>query len=289
VDHLDLGANGPRAAPPGIAATIGATCRYVLSLECHVYAFSVAANVLLSFFPFLVLVLTLANVFHWQAAGRAIYVGLKDFLPEDPGLVDFVLTNLRASVESPGRGQVVSALMLLFSSNGIFVPLEVALNRIWGFTEDRSYWRNQVMSLGLAIACGILVLAAALLTSRNMTLLNGFVGQSVLPETTMLLALRLAAVPFSIVGFALVYWVLPNGPIPFRQAALSAVISGLALEAAKHAYLLAWPYLGFRHAYGPFFISVTVVIWGYVAAMIVLAGGRLGVEWGQSSSPSTNH
>jgi membrane protein len=291
--------NGSEVLPEELEDTsIFATLRYLVSLECHVYAFAVAANVLLSFFPFLVLILTVAQgVFHWHAAANAIYVGVKDYLPDDPGLVDFVVTNLRASVESPGRGQqLLSVFMLLFSSNGIFVPLEVALNRLWGLPVDRSYLRNQILSLGLTFGCGLLVLGAALLTSRNVVAVRGLMGASMLPERATLIALRLSAVPLSIVAFILVYWVLPNGTVPFRRAVFSAFVAGLSLECAKHAYLFAWPHLGFRHAYGPFFISVTVLIWGYVSALIVLAGGGLGARGtkrtrgpGQSSSPSTNH
>jgi uncharacterized BrkB/YihY/UPF0761 family membrane protein len=266
------------------------TFEYLFSLECHVYAFAVAANVLLSFFPFLVLVLTLAqNVFHVQAAASAIYAGLKDYLPDDPGLVDFVVTNLRASVESPGKGQFLSAAMLLLSSNGIFVPLEVALNRLWGFRADRSYLRNQVLSLVLTFLCGVLVLAGAVLTTRNLAAVRGLLGGVVLPQTAAVVALRASAVPLSIVAFVLVYYILPNGKVPFGRAVFSAVFAGVALEVAKHLYLLAWPHLGFRRAYGPFFISVTVVIGGYVSAMIGLAGGALAAAGRQSSSPSTNH
>ena len=39
------------------ATGLGLTFRYWMQTEVHVYAFSVAANVLLSFFPFLIVML----------------------------------------------------------------------------------------------------------------------------------------------------------------------------------------------------------------------------------------
>jgi YihY family inner membrane protein len=240
------------------------------------YAFSIAANVLLSFFPFMVLVLSVAqNVFHWRDAADVLYVGLRDYLPEDPGLVDFVVRNLRAAVASRGRAEALSVAMLVFSSNGIFLPLEVALNRLWGFPKDRPYWANQLLSLFLALACGLLALAAALVASANVHAIRAVLGPIPVPDLVKLLALKLAALPLSILLFFLVYWLLPNGPIPLRRAARVAFYTGLAVEAAKYAYLLAWPLLGFRRVYGPFFISVTLLMWGYLAAMIVLAGAEL--------------
>ena len=45
------------------------TIRYWMETEVHVYAFSIAANVLLSFFPFLIVMVTLCrHLLHWQGA-----------------------------------------------------------------------------------------------------------------------------------------------------------------------------------------------------------------------------
>lgn len=270
-------AERPASSLRRLSGTALPTLRYLFGLESHVYAFAIAANVLLCFFPFMVLVLSLAeNVLRWHGAVDAIYLALRDYLPEDPGLVDFVVRNLRAGVASRGRAEALSALMLVFSSNGIFVPLEVALNRLWGFGRDRSYWRHQFLSLALTFACGLLALGAALAASANTQWLQSVLDPYiVLPRTSALLALKLAAIPLSVVLFLLVYGLLPNGPVPFRRVWPTALFVGVMIEAAKSLYVLVWPLLGFRRVYGPFFVSVTLLIFGYVAAMIVLAGGEL--------------
>jgi YihY family inner membrane protein len=258
------------------------TLRYLFSLESHVYAFAIAANALLSFFPFMVLVLSLAqNLLQLRDAADVIYLGLRDVLPEDPGLVEFVMRNLRAAVDSRGRAEALSALMLVFSSNGIFVPLEVALNRLWGFPRDRSYWRNQALSLALTFACGVLALAAAVAAAGGAHWLLGWLDPYlVLPHTVRFAAMKAVAVLFSIGLVLVVYTVLPNGRVPFGRALRWAVLVGLVLELAKNAYLWFWPHLGLRRVYGPFFVSVTLLMGGYLAAMTVLAGGRLAARGG---------
>ena len=65
---------------------------------------------------------------------------LRDYLPTGQ---EFVIRNLNALVASHHRAQVFSLVMLLISSTGIFMPLEVALNRVWGFPNNRSYFGNQ--------------------------------------------------------------------------------------------------------------------------------------------------
>lgn len=255
-----------------LAVGLGPTLRYLFGLESHVYAFAIAANVLLSFFPLLVLVLTLAQ--GWPGAQDLIYVALRDLLPSDPGLSEFVVRNVRAGVELRG-GQLLSALMLLFSSNGIFVPLEVAQNRLWGFPAHRSYWRNQALSLGLTFGCGLLLLAAGLFGSASRQVLRLMLDPLVEPRTTSLVALKLAALPCTTVALLLIYRLLPNGPVPLGRAVRASLLAGLTMELTRYAYLWVWPVLGFRRVYGPFFVSVTLLVWGYLSALVVLAGTEL--------------
>jgi membrane protein len=261
--------------------------RYLFRLETHVYAFAVAANALLSFFPFMVLVLSLArHLLRFPEAADVLYVGLADVLPEDPGLVDFVMRNLRAAVESRGRAETASVLMLLFSSNGVFLPLEVAFNRLWGFSGDRSYWHNQLLSLGLAFACGSLALGAAIAAAGGAGWLHGWLDPIlVLPRTVTLVVVRLVSLALVTAIVLLVYVVLPNGRVPRGLAVRGAVLVGLALELGRAAYLSLWPLLGFRSVYGPFFVSVTLLLGGYLAANIVLAGAEIMARRSRAAAP----
>src|SRR5712675_2100358 len=57
------------------------TLYYLTKTEAHTFAFSVAANAILSFFPFMVLLMWLIrNVFHSDAMSRVVVDLLKDHL-----------------------------------------------------------------------------------------------------------------------------------------------------------------------------------------------------------------
>jgi YihY family inner membrane protein len=251
---------------------------FVFQIETHAYAFAIAANLLLAFFPFLVLIVSICrHVLRWPQAVDVVYLALADYLPSDPDLLDFVQRNLRYAVAARGaRVELYSVALLLFSSNGVFLPLEIALNRVWGFRENRSLWRNQWLSFALIFVCGLLALLSAVLAAANRRLLESLFGS--LPALTSWLGLALlkaVALPVSILILFLVYWLLPNGPIPRRSALAAAILAGLALEAVKYLYFLVWPWLDLRGAYGPFFISVSLVFWGFLASLVVLAGADL--------------
>src|SRR5271154_3180526 len=154
-----------RVRTPGMAVS---TIRYLLRTDVHTFAFSVAANSILSFFPFVVLVMTLIRrVFHSRVMYDVVVELLRDYLPTGQ---DFVIRNLNAMVNTRQRVQVASLIILLVTSTGVFVPLEVALNRIWRIPNNRSYLGNQLVSLGLAFACGVLALVSIGMTAGNVAL-----------------------------------------------------------------------------------------------------------------------
>jgi membrane protein len=260
------------------AGVIPSTVKYLLRTDVHTFAFSVAANAILSFFPFVVLLMTLIRrVFHSRVMADVVTELLRDYLPAGQ---DFVIRNLNAMVNSRQRVQVVSLIILLITSSGIFMPLEVALNRIWRFPNNRSYFGNQLISLGLAFSCGVLALLSVAMTAGNVALM-GFVlrGHGTgFVSVVGFLVMKLFAIATSIAIFFLIYWLLPNGQVPVRAVLPTAVIMGLLSEALKYAYILALPRLNFGEVYGPFSLSVSLMFWAFLSGMLLLAGANLSAE-----------
>ena len=244
----------------------------------HTFAFSVAANAILAFFPFVVLLMTLIRrVFHSRVMYDVILELLRDYLPAGQ---DFVIRNLNAMVNSRQRVQVVSLIILLVTSSGVFMPLEVALNRIWRFPSNRSYLGNQLISLGLAFGCGVLTLLSIAMTAGNMALLQ-FVLRGHGTGSIRLAAfvmMKVFAIATSVAIFFLIYWVLPNGKVPARAVLPAAFIMGLLSEALKYGYILALPWLNFAEVYGPFSLSVSMMFWAFLSGLLLLAGANLSAE-----------
>jgi YihY family inner membrane protein len=246
--------------------------------EVHTFAFSVAANAILSFFPFVVLIMTLIRrLFRSRVMADVVIQLLRDYLPAGQ---DFVIRNLNAMVNARHRAQIVSLSILLVTSSGVFLPLEVALNRIWRFPNNRSYLGNQVVSFGLAFACGALALVSIALTAGPVAfmefVLRGYGSGFV--HAVGFLMMKLFALAASIGIFFLIYWVLPNGKVPARAVLPAAIIMGLLSEALKYAYILALPWLNFQEVYGPFALSVSLMFWAFLSGLLLLAGANLSAE-----------
>jgi membrane protein/epoxyqueuosine reductase len=252
--------------------------KYLLHTEVHTFAFSVAANAILSFFPFVLLLMNLVlRVFHSQGMYRVIVKLLRDYLPAGQ---DFVIRNLSAMASSRGRVQVFSFVILLVTSTGIFMPLEVALNRVWRFPKNRSYFGNQLISLGLAFACGILALISIALSAGNDALLHilAFGHEFFLVRALSFLTAKVFATITSMVIFFLIYWLLPNGKVPARAVLPTAIIMGLLSEILKYSYILALPRLNFAEVYGPFAVSVSMMFWAFLSGLLLLTGAHLSAQ-----------
>jgi membrane protein len=250
-----------------------------METEVHVFALSMAASVLLSAFPFLIVMMSLCRYgLHWPAGVQALDLALADFFPGD--MDQFIRRNLMAAVESRGPFQFTSLLLLLFTANGVFEPLEVALNRVWGVAKNRSFLRNQMLSLGLILLCGGLTLASFVLTAMNRRIVSNWFH---VPTFMGLLLFKISAVPISILALGFMYWLLPNRKITVSSIAPVAVLVGLALEALKYVNLLTWPFLKMKlqKEYGPFYISVSIIVWSFFAALVILAGA----EWSARKTP----
>jgi membrane protein len=174
--------------------------------------------------------------------------------------------------------RIVSAIILLISSSGVFLPLEVAFNRIWGFTKNRSYLGNALMSFLLAFACGTLGLLSVGMAAGNRLFLAFLMGgnqQNFVFKAVGFVLMKLFSMLATVCIFFLIYWLLPNGKVPARRVLRAAIAVGLVWEAAKYAYILALPWLNFQEVYGPFAISVTLMVWAFISGMLVLAGAHL--------------
>ena len=261
--------------PAGLGRQVALLFRYLSRTEVHTYAFSVAANVILSLFPFILLLLTLTDdVFHSRRMELVIGDMLRSLLPTGQ---EFVVRNMTWLAHSQKKVAVFSIFMLLVSSTGVFLPLEIALNQVWGVKENRSYLRNLLISLGLACAVGLLALTSVAFSAAHQTLLTMlFFGhtQNVVFRAMAQSGLKVLAVAASIGIFFLIYWLLPNRKIPARAVLPSAMITGLVWEGAKLVYIAALPWLDLRSVYGPFAISVGLMMWAYLSGLILLAGAH---------------
>ena len=263
-----------KALLPGLWHGLKKTLVFWMETETHVYAFSVAANVLLSFYPFLFVILALARmILPASVAVGAVDLALQDYFPHS------LATFLEVRLERATRAhlELASVMVLLFTANGVFEPLEVALNRIFGIRTNRSFLKNQVISLMLIFVCGFLSMASTLLTAANQQFLNKALGSATVVSFLATAFFKIAAIPVTCFTLFLIYTRLPNGKIPLDRAVPAAIAVGLLFEVLKYVNFATWGWFSAKldREYGPFAYSVAIVLWSFLGSMLLLAGA----EW----------
>jgi len=258
---------------------------YLLDSEVHTFAFSVAANAILSFIPFIVLLYTLSlSVFHSQAMAGVVSDLVANYFPSTatPGF----WAALKLVV--PRHVQIFSVIMILISCTGIFIPLEVALNQAWGVTKSRNYLLNQLVAFGLAVLMVVLGMVSILLGEAQREVLAFLMFHNV--DNWFYNAvgygwLALCSGAACILFFFSIYWVLPNCKVPWRPVLRASVITGIIWLVAKYIFAAVLPHLDLKTIYGPFFVSVGLLFWGYMSGLILFAGAQFSVSrWGDKKN-----
>jgi YihY family inner membrane protein len=170
--------------------------------------------------------------------------------------------------------------MILVACTGIFLPLEVALNQAWGVTKSRNYLFNQVVAIGLALLMVVLGMSSIAINAAARDLLataffqhtDNFVFNGI---SFALLAVTTGVA--SILFFFSIYWLLPNRKVSPRPVMRTAVVTGIVWLGAKFVFTAALPHMDLRSIYGPFYISVGLLFWGYISGLILFAGAQFSV------------
>lgn len=257
---------------------------YLLDSEVHTYAFSVAANAILSFIPFCLLLYTLAfRVFHSDAMVSVINDMVNYFLPTATYVQNWLPRNIFAwAVRSSAGGvQALSLVMILISCTGIFLPLEVALNQAWGVTKSRNYLLNQTVAFALAILMVLLGVGSIFLNLEMQTILTFLFfhhTDNFVYNTISYLWLALSTGAASILFFFSIYWVLPNRKVPWRPVLRTSILTGVVWLLARVIFAAVLPHLNLGDLYGPFYVSVGLLLWAYISGLILFAGAQFSVS-----------
>ena len=229
----------------------------VLRTESHAYSAGLAFFALVGFYPFcLLLVWVTGDLLHWPAG--------------------FLLRNLEASVEQHGSElTVASVLWILMGAAGVFIPLETALNTLWGVRQHRPYWRNQAVGFLLTSAGVCLAFVFVLLTALLVNVVESLQLPR-LPERALAYAvLRGSALAVSVAAIFLLYRYLPNHEVRSRQVLPAAIAAGVVAEAVRLIYLRVLPLLDLPKSQGPYYVSMSFALLAYFEAFVLLGGAYM--------------
>jgi len=245
-------------------------------------SFAVSASIayysLLALFPMMLMVLGVSGVFirRYELSGRLALV-LTHYLPVR---TDFIMTNLVSISRAYGRVSLLSFLLLLWASSGVFLPLEKALNRAWEVEKQRSWWRRRLLALEMAGIFGFLALLSTFLVGTRKyshAWLSTWVASSLLPLVEFLYRgiFVLATFAITLCMFLVIFERLPNRPMSLRQAFPGALLTALFWQAARGLFIRLLPFFNYRQVYGSIGVFVALMTWVYISSAVMLFGAQV--------------
>lgn len=174
----------------------------------------------------------------------------------------------------------IAVVTLIVTTTGLFIELQDALNSFWGVEPKpghgfKVFVRMRLLSFAMVVGIGFLLLVS-LLVSTALAVVSKYLNL-LMPGVGILSVIISGAVSFAVITvlFAMIFKVLPDVKIAWRDVWVGAVVTSLLFTAGK--FLLGW-YLGRSTtitAYGAAGSVVLVLLWVYYSAQIVFFGAEI--------------
>lgn len=191
---------------------------------------------------------------------------LKSLLPAD--ISRTILKYLNQFADNANGLTLVGSLFVLVTAMAMLLTVENAFNQIWGVSKGRPFFKRIGLYL-LMLAIGPPVLGASLwATSYLLSASMGLIGTI---PASLKFVLDLGPVVLSVVGFAAMFYFVPNTRVRRRDALAGGVIAGVAFECVKRgfaAYVLKFP--TYKAVYGAFAAFPVFLLWVYFTWLVTL-------------------
>ena len=254
------------------------TFRAWLERDAFTQAAALAFFALFSLSPVLVLFAAGAGLFFEHGAVRQQIVGQFELLMghQQALAVDAMLGHAAFEMAG-GLARVIGVATFVIGTLAVFVQLQDSLNLMWdvapkpGPLIKKLLWKR-VISFALVLALGF-VLIVSLVLSTTIQALQSYAERHLdLPAAVFETANALVTYVLVTVLFAMLYRILPDVQIPWRDVWAGAILTALLLSVGKWAIGF---YLGrsdLASAYGTAASVMVLLFWVYYASLLVLLG-----------------
>lgn len=242
---------------------------------------ALAYYTLFSIAPLLIIAIAVAGLFFGQEAAQGEIVAQMQSLlgPEGAKAVQ----DLLKAADEPARdifAALLSLITLVIGATTVFAELQSDLDRIWRVPvakQESSLWillRSRVLSFGLVLGLGFLLLVSLLLSALIAFFgkwSHGLSGDREAFFQSLNFGISFAS---TTVLFAMIYKLMPQAKIAWRDVWIGAAVTALLFEIGK---ILIGLYLGkttVLAGFGPAGSLVVLLLWVYFSAQIFLLGAE---------------
>lgn len=266
-----------------VGPLLRATGREILDDRVPTLAAQTAYYFFFSLFPLLLFLTPLVGL---VADERAIMRFVETQLATMVGAQAFV--PIRAAIESAvfaeGAPGIMSmgALLAAWSGSNIFGALMTALNTAYDVSEERPWWKKQLVRLAMFLVAALTLLVATVVMLGGEDVAHWLAthlgmrgtGQRVWSVVQFPLAFA-----FIVALAFMVFYFLPNVRQDWRKVLVAALVTTvLWLLATLLFRVYVQNFASFNRTYGTIGGIIALLTWMYYSMFVVLSGGELASE-----------
>lgn len=250
-----------------------------VQIDGMLYAGAIAYFALLSLFQLAVLGVVMVGQLLGEATARQVMI---DQIVEYTPLTTEDAVDITEAVLAAHAGLgLVAVPLLVLGGIGLFFAVQRGVSRAFFTTPRGNVLREQVLNLGLMGLAGLLF-AASLVFGVVVGLIQAGIEAVEVPGSWLLVWGIGLVVPFGLafVALILIYRFVPQGEVRVRHvwpAALLAAVAWTILQALLSLY--ATRIADYANILGPISSAVTLVVFMFASAVIVLLGASLAHAW----------
>lgn len=226
--------------------------------------------------PLLVLCVAIAGMVLGPKAGQVeVLARVQDLLGYKGGrIVKDLLLNAK---HSSGIAAVVGVALLLFGASGLFTELHDSLNLVWGARDPNGpgivgLIKDRFFAFALVLGIGCLLLVSLIFSAAIAAAGKFFEGFLPLPEGVLQLLNGVISFVTMTILFALIYKIVPDVRIEWRDVWIGAAVTAALFSAGKFLLGLYIGRASVGSAYGAAGSLVVFLVWVYYSAQIFFLG-----------------
>jgi membrane protein len=241
---------------------------------------ALAYYAIFSLAPLLLIAISIAGwVFGEQAAQRGLHQQIAGTVGDSAAAAaEEILAGVHRS-GSGWLGTVVGVVVLLFGASGVFVELQDALNTIWKVKPEPGVgvWgvvRARLFSFLVVLATGLVLLVSVVVSTVLGAVENALRGEMAGGGWLWSVVNGIVAFVLVAVLFAMIYKVMPETKVTWRNVRVGAVVAALLFTLGKYLISLYLTHGAVASAFGAAGSVIVLLVWVYYSSQILLFGAE---------------
>jgi len=241
---------------------------------------ALAFYALFSIMPILILAIAGAGYFFGAEAAQGEIIAQVEGLVGRNGAQ--AIQALLADARDPASGlaaTMVASVLLLVGATSVFVELKGSLDEMWGIEPPKGlailvFLRTQLHSFGLVVVLAFLLLVS-LVISAALAVLERYAGGT-WSSSYDILAILSWVIAFGVIAslFAVIYKVLPDAPLSWRDVWIGAAFTAGLFSLGKYMIGLYLAHSGVASSFGAAGSLIALLLWVYYSAQIFFLGAE---------------